>query len=161
MTRGLMAIAAVATTLFVVATAPAQAEDQAGDAEKLTFLGTFMTSEDIALGKRLYAENCASCHGTDLEGQPDWKRRLPSGRMPAPPHDESGHTWHHSDQDLFTMTKLGLAALVPDYDSDMPEFGDMLNDAEIKAVLGFIKSTWPERQREFQAQVNGERASDE
>lgn len=161
MRPGLVA-AAAATTLFAVAAAAlVQAEDSASDTEGLTFLGTSMTSEDIALGKQLYTENCASCHGADLEGQPDWKRRLPTGRMPAPPHDETGHTWHHSDQDLFTMTKQGVAALVPDYDSDMPGFEDMMNDAEIEAALAFIKSSWPERQRAFQAQVNGERVSDE
>ncbi|SIS75256.1 c-type cytochrome [Paracoccus saliphilus] len=157
MRPGLVAAAAAATTLFAVAAAAfVQAEDSASDAEDLTFLGASVTSEDIALGKQLYTENCASCHGADLEGQPDWKRRLPTGRMPAPPHDETGHTWHHSDQDLFTMTKQGVAALVPDYDSDMPGFEDMLTDDEIKAVLAFIKSTWPERQRAFQGKLNGE-----
>ncbi|MGR3200120.1 MAG: c-type cytochrome, partial [Paracoccus sp. (in: a-proteobacteria)] len=43
----------------------------------------------IALGQRLYAENCASCHGADLEGQPDWQTPLENGRYPAPPHDET------------------------------------------------------------------------
>ncbi|MEM9762953.1 MAG: cytochrome c, partial [Pseudomonadota bacterium] len=96
---------------------------------------------------------CASCHGADLEGQPDWKRRLDSGRMPAPPHDETGHTWHHADRQLFTITKLGLGAVVPDYESDMPAFEGVLTDREIRAVLAFIKSTWPGRQRAFQAEV--------
>ena len=47
----------------------------------------------VALGKRIYAEHCASCHGANLEGQPNWRIRKPDGRMPAPPHDSSGHTW--------------------------------------------------------------------
>lgn len=153
MRPGLVAVAIAATTLFAVAAA---AEDGAGDAEALTFLGSAMTDDDITLGKQLYAGNCASCHGSNLEGQPDWKRRLPSGRMPAPPHDQTGHTWHHSDRDLCTMTKLGVAALVPDYESDMPAFEGVLTDAEIMAVLAFIKSTWPERQRKAQARLNGE-----
>ncbi|RNF34986.1 c-type cytochrome [Paracoccus methylarcula] len=156
MTRGLVAVVSAAAPFVVAAITMVWADDSIGDAEELTFLGTSMTSEDIALGQRLYGENCASCHGTDLEGQPDWKRRLPSGRMPAPPHDETGHTWHHSDQDLFTMTSQGVAAVVPDYESDMPAFETVLTDAEIKAVLAFIKSTWPERQRKVQARINGE-----
>ena len=73
--------------------------------------------------------------------------------MPAPPHDETGHTWHHSDRNLFTVTKLGVGAVVPGYESDMPAFEGKLSDADIADVLAFIKSTWPERQRDFQAEV--------
>ena len=112
-----------------------------------------MTTEQIELGRQLYGANCASCHGADLEGQADWKRRLPNGRMPAPPHDETGHTWHHSDEDLFTVTKRGVGAIVPGYESDMPAFEGILSDTEIAATLAYIKSTWPERQREFQARI--------
>lgn len=109
----------------------------------------------IAQGRQLYAANCASCHGANLEGQPDWKRPLPSGRMPAPPHDASGHTWHHPDGVLFRITKAGPSAVVGDgYESDMPGFGDMLRDEEIRAVLAFIKSTWPERERAYQAEMS-------
>ena len=98
----------------------------------------------------------ASCHGADLEGQPDWKRRLDNGRMPAPPHDETGHTWHHPDSQLFTITRLGVGAVVEGYESDMPAFESILTDAEIRSVLGYIKSTWPERERGFQAEVTGD-----
>lgn len=122
-------------------------------AESLKVLGQPVTREEIELGRDLYAQNCASCHGAKLEGQPDWKRRLENGRMPAPPHDESGHTWHHSDQDLFTITKLGVGGVVPGYESDMPAYGEILSDEEIAAVLAIIKSIWPERERESQARV--------
>jgi mono/diheme cytochrome c family protein len=73
--------------------------------------------------------------------------------MPAPPHDDTGHTWHHSDRQLFTITKRGVSAIVPGYDSNMPAFEGVLTDAEIVAVLAYIKSTWPERERSFQAEV--------
>mgnify|MGYP002817032104 FL=1 len=122
-------------------------------AEDVTFLGQPVTRLQIVRGKEIYAQNCASCHGANLEGQPDWKRRLENGRMPAPPHDESGHTWHHSDQDLFAITKLGVGGVVPGYESDMLAFGDILSDEDITAVLAFIKSTWPERQRDVQARI--------
>lgn len=105
----------------------------------------------IALGRQLYSENCASCHGANLEGQPDWKTPGTNGRLPAPPHDASGHTWHHADQQLFTITKLGTAAVVSNgYESDMPGFGSSLTDDEIRAVLFYIKSTWPEREAAYQ-----------
>lgn len=131
---------------------------QSGDtrAERMTVLGHPVTHEQIAHGQKVYAEYCASCHGANLEGQPNWKRRLENGRMPAPPHDESGHTWHHSDQDLFAITKHGVGGVVPGYESDMLAFGETLSDEEIAAVLAFIKSTWPERQQDFQAQITAD-----
>ena len=112
-------------------------------------------SYDIKKGALLYAENCASCHGADLEGQPDWRTPGADGRLPAPPHDETGHTWHHPDSLLFDYTKLGGEALLArqgvEYDSGMPGFGNVLTDQEIYNILAFIRSTWPDRIREVQA----------
>ena len=63
-------------------------------------------------------------------------------------HDKSGHTWHHSSKVLFDYTKLGPKALIGrDYQTDMPGYKDILLDAEIIAVLSYIKSTWPENIR--------------
>jgi len=67
-------------------------------------------ANQVERGRRLYVAACASCHGSSLEGQPNWQRRLPNGRLPAPPHDETGHTWHHSDAFLMRITQLGPAA---------------------------------------------------
>lgn len=108
----------------------------------------------IAQGQALYNVRCASCHGKNLEGQPNWKTPLPSGRLPAPPHDKSGHTWHHADKALAGVTKLGLKPFAGDnYESDMPAFGTILNDDEIEVILTYIKSTWPERERAYQEQI--------
>lgn len=116
---------------------------------------------DPVLGAKVYAESCASCHGPDLQGQPDWQRRLPSGRMPAPPHDASGHTWHHGDAILFRLVKEGVTAVVGGgYESNMPAFVDTLSDNDIRAVLGFIKNSWPERQREYQAEISAQETLD-
>src|SRR6185312_5919400 len=102
----------------------------------------------VALGAKVYAQHCAACHGAKLEGQPNWRERLPNGRLPAPPHDESGHTWHHADRVLFAITKNGLVPpyATPGYESDMPAFGAKLSDDEIWAVLAFIKSHWTTRE---------------
>jgi mono/diheme cytochrome c family protein len=153
MMRNVIILSTIAVSGLVAIAALGQAHGGDGQAEDVTFLGNPVTGEQIGLGQEVYAEHCASCHGANLGGQPDWKRRLENGRMPAPPHDESGHTWHHSDQDLFAITRLGVGGVVPGYESDMPAFGDILSDEEIAAVLAFIKSTWPERQRGSQAQV--------
>lgn len=99
----------------------------------------------VALGEAVYRQHCASCHGARLEGQPDWRTRKPDGRLPAPPHDATGHSWHHSDEQLFRMTKFGLKPpLAPEgYQSDMPAFGGVLTEAQTWAVLAYIKSRWP------------------
>ena len=113
-----------------------------------------VSAEVIAQGRQVYADQCAACHGADLEGQPDWRSPLPSGRLPAPPHDASGHTWHHPDDMLFRIVKKGTAAIVGGgYESDMPAFADVLGDPEIRAVLAYIKSRWPERERGYQQAV--------
>lgn len=113
------------------------------------------TIAQIARGEEVYGAHCATCHGANLEGQPDWQTRLPNGRMPAPPHDETGHTWHHPDRDLFRIVKEGIAAIVPGYETDMPAFEATISDEDIEAVIAFIKSTWPEREHEYQEARNG------
>lgn len=103
----------------------------------------------VALGAKLYTENCAVCHGAKLEGQPNWREKLPNGRMPAPPHDESGHTWHHTDEVLFGITKHGLVPgkyAPPGYQSDMPAFAGKLSDNDIWAALSFIESRWKSKE---------------
>ena len=102
----------------------------------------------------LYAQHCASCHGEHLEGQPNWRARRPNGRLPAPPHDATGHTWHHSDAELLAITKNGASGMVPGYESDMPAFKDVLSDRQIAAILAYIKSTWPDEIRRRQDRMN-------
>lgn len=108
----------------------------------------------VTRGRQIYAERCAQCHGATLEGQPNWRERRPDGRLPAPPHDAEGHTWHHADRLLFDLVKHGMAPVAPPgYASDMPAFAGTLSDREIGAVLAFIKSTWPEDIRARQARL--------
>lgn len=122
---------------------------------------TAQPSPDIERGAAVYAETCASCHGESLEGQPDWRSMLPSGRMPAPPHDATGHTWHHGDAILFRIVREGVAAIVGGkYESDMPGFAGVLSDDEIRDALGYIKSAWPERERAYQAEVSASEQGD-
>lgn len=113
--------------------------------------------EAVARGAVLYAENCASCHGADLSGQtvPDWRVRDAEGYLPAPPHDETGHTWHHPDAVLVAITTHGTEALIGgDYRSNMIGFGDVLGEQQILDVLAYIKSTWPARAIEMHNEIN-------
>ncbi|WP_434033923.1 c-type cytochrome [Cupriavidus sp. a3] len=119
-------------------------------------------SSRLVRGRQLYAQACASCHGANLEGQANWRERLANGRMPAPPHDASGHTWHHADAVLFAITKNGLVAGVTapqGYVSDMPAFRLSMSDDDILAVLAYIKSTWPDKMAAAQREATDQYAS--
>lgn len=109
----------------------------------------------VAQGAKIYAAQCASCHGANLQGQPDWRTRMANGRLPAPPHDASGHTWHHPDDVLFAIVKNGVVPpnAPPGYQSDMPAFSGRLKDSEIWAVLAFIKSRWPDDVRKMHEDI--------
>jgi cytochrome c len=99
----------------------------------------------VAMGKTLYAKHCAACHGKNLEGQtPNWRQPMPDGTFPAPPHDASGHTWHHPDAMLFKVTKYSRTQSGDkSFKSTMSAFEKILSDEEIWSVLSYIKSTWP------------------
>ncbi|NQV46804.1 MAG: c-type cytochrome [Rhodospirillaceae bacterium] len=104
-----------------------------------------MNAELVAQGQTIYSKSCADCHGSNLEGQPNWKIKGADGMLPAPPHDATGHTWHHPDKMLFEVTKLGGGHNAPaGFISGMPAFGDSLSDEDIYAVLAYIKSRWPD-----------------
>jgi mono/diheme cytochrome c family protein len=100
--------------------------------------------EVIALGEQVYAAQCAACHGENLEGEPNWQQPGEDGVLKAPPHNETGHTWHHDDAYLIESIKLGGARLPDNVGvSPMPAYETVLSDEEITAVLAYIKSNWP------------------
>jgi mono/diheme cytochrome c family protein len=106
----------------------------------------------VARGEQLYTQHCASCHGTNLEGQPNWKKPLPDGRFPAPPHDDSGHTWHHPDALLVSIILDGGNGL-PGAQSNMPGFRAVLNEDDARQILDFFRSRWSPQSREFQHMI--------
>ena len=131
----------VAFIFFGVITGNAAAHHERKD---ISIVLGYLEGSTVQLGSVLYDEQCASCHGQNLEGQPNWHKRDQDGYLPAPPHDETGHTWHHTDKDLFEMTKYGIRAFAGEgYKTRMPIYKDILSDSEILAVLSFIKSGWP------------------
>jgi mono/diheme cytochrome c family protein len=106
------------------------------------------TAQWLARGAALYVRECASCHGVRGEGQPNWAAPLPDGSLPAPPHDASGHTWHHSDAELTDIVTRGGVVYMPN--SKMPAFGAKLSPDDIQAVLAHIKTFWGPREAAYQ-----------
>ena len=109
----------------------------------------------VKMGEKVYLEQCASCHGVNLEGQVGWQDTMVDGMRLAPPHDKSGHTWHHPDEMLFNLTKYGFKAMInDDYKVSMPVYDGILSDEEITATLSYIKSKWPDEVIEIHDKIN-------
>lgn len=105
--------------------------------------------QKVAQGQELYNQYCAACHGISGEGQPDWKTPNEDGSFKPPPHDATGHTWHHADDLLIELVTKGS-----DFpQSQMPTFGEQLSDEEVQAILEYLKSWWGPEERAFQWQV--------
>jgi mono/diheme cytochrome c family protein len=110
---------------------------------------------DVALGRKVYLQNCASCHGTNAEGAANWLEPDARGNLPPPPHDDTGHTWRHSDAELAEIIRNGMRDIfnkTPDL--TMPPFKDRLSDEEIAAVIAYFKSLWSDEHRRFQEEQN-------
>ncbi|MBZ0291539.1 MAG: cytochrome c [Anaerolineae bacterium] len=110
--------------------------------------------ETIPLGQVVYLKNCASCHGPNGEGQNPAAplSKDATGRFLAPPHDSTGHTWHHDDDLLIQIVREGGMGSPSDF-YPMPAFGDKLSDEDITAVIAYIQTLWTEEQRTRQRQA--------
>ena len=114
----------------------------------------------VAEGAQIYADYCAACHGAALEGEENWQERGADGYLPAPPHDATGHTWHHADALLVDIVTRGTEAIVGGgYTSNMAGYADVLTEDEILNVLAYIKSTWPEEVIEIHNGINARAAA--
>jgi len=93
----------------------------------------------LTKGQSLYRTHCASCHGAMAQGAPDWHKRGTDGKFPPPPLNGTGHTWHHPHSQLVATIKNGTLI----GGGNMPPWKDKLSDAEIDAVLAWLRSNWP------------------
>jgi len=113
----------------------------------------------VALGHSLYDQHCAFCHGQDLAGKPGWDGDYPTGGRPPLPLDGSAAIARLTDRDLFDVSKFsGQPFSPPSYKNDMPGFEGRLANADLWAIIAFMKSRWPEEAREQQRQAGKERA---
>jgi len=109
----------------------------------------------VEKGRGVYEANCAQCHGARAEGQPNWRQQNADSTYPPPPHDSTGHTWHHSDGLLYRIVRDGGSIYeTPGFKSAMPALGDRLSPEEMRAVISYLKSLWGPKERSFQAQVS-------
>ena len=88
------------------------------------------TDDLVARGKPIYQEKCATCHGDAT---------TPPPLAAAPPHTQQGHTWHHPDRLLveWILDGVPLAEI-------MPKWRGKLTEEEVRAVVAYIKTFWPE-----------------
>lgn len=113
-----------------------------------TVNGVEYSETEIAEGKALYKQFCASCHGINGEGQFPDRPLLPdvTGRFGAPPHNGNGHTSHHPDSWLIEYVRDGGVSLQnPEVYYPMPAFGDQLSDGQIAQVIAYIKTIWNDK----------------
>ena len=94
----------------------------------------------VRSGRQIFASTCAVCHGAEGEGAENWMVRGEDGRLPPPPLNGEGHTWHHSDGVLYGIVSEGGLGL--GFGSNMPAFKDELSREEIIAVLEYVKTLW-------------------
>lgn len=85
-----------------------------------------VTEESLALGETLFAQNCARCHGPEGQGTPR-----------APALNVRGFLTETSDLAIQQIITLGIP------DTSMPVWGDRMTDAEIQAIVGFIRAWEP------------------
>lgn len=109
--------------------------------DKQTIDNRWYTEEQLVLGKDIFLNNCASCHGTKAEKTVDWMKTLPDGSYPAPPLNDKAHAWHHPKWQLMQIITEGGAP----YDGKMPAFKDTLTIEEKEAAISYFQSFWSDK----------------
>lgn len=110
-------------------------------------------AQRLVAGRRIYATQCAACHGPHGEGAPAWDQPNDAGELPAPPHNAEGHTWKHADAMLYRIVKSGWRdPFNKTSRMTMPAFETVLTPAEMRDVIDYLKTMWTPEQRMFQGE---------
>jgi copper transport protein len=94
------------------------------------------TAQSIAIGRSLYAQNCAQCHGIKGDG-----RGPLADEMEVPPADFRIHVPFHSDEFFFNVISNGLGDI-------MPAWSTQFSEEEIWHLINFLKSEYGIEARE-------------
>lgn len=109
-------------------------------------------TQGSAKGKQLFSANCSACHQETGEGLPG---AFPALKGNAAVNDANPATHIHA-------VLFGLAGATIDgtkYESEMPEFGSTLSDADIADIVNYERSSWGNHGKPVTAQdVTAERA---
>jgi cbb3-type cytochrome c oxidase subunit III len=92
----------------------------------------------LAAGKKLFASNCASCHGETAQGDGKAGATL----NPKPPNLADA-TWIHgsSDGEIFSVIRDGVK------DTGMKAFASRMTAHQIWDVVNYLRSIGPETSR--------------
>jgi len=96
--------------------------------------------QQLAMGEKIFQENCAGCHGEQGQGAAKWHKKGADGFYPAPPLNGSGHTWHHSLAVLEDTITNGSS----EGKGKMPAWKGKLSQKEIQATMVWFQSQWPQ-----------------
>ena len=94
----------------------------------------------VKQGEKVFADNCASCHGKNAEATTEWKKRDAQGNLVPPPLNGSAHTWHHPMKILRSTVRKGGVPV----GGTMPAFKDKLSATEIDSAIAWFQSKWNE-----------------
>lgn len=147
--RGILMLGCLAVSVLLAACAPGE--------PGITIKGEVISKSRIAQGKTAYEQICAACHGLDGQGQfPDAPYEPDAtGRLGAPPHNEGGHTWHHSDELLIRYVIEGGFA-DPKSFYEMPSFGTVFTRSQAENIIAYIKTMWTDEQLTYQHHMTAE-----
>lgn len=145
----------VAASVLIVAGCGSRIRRAPANASTIPVVLPALDPGQIARGRQVYLQYCARCHGQNAEGAPSWQQPDARGNLPPPPHDDSGHTWRHSDAQLADIIRDGQRDLFnKTSELTMPLFKDQLSEEEIAAVIAYFKSLWSPEHRMYQEEQN-------
>lgn len=106
----------------------------------------------VMRGKKLFGQNCASCHGSRAEGAPQWSTPGADGKYPPPPLNGTAHTWHHPTPVLKRTIREGTIAI----GGNMPPWRNKLSDEDMEAIIAWFQSLWPDEIYDAWARMDAE-----
>lgn len=112
-------------------------------------------SSKVVLGRKLFVQNCASCHGSQAEGAPQWSTPGADGKYPPPPLNGTAHTWHHPTAALKQTIRDGTIKI----GGKMPPWGGKVSDKDMGAIIAWFQSLWPDEIYDTWARMDAEVSS--
>ncbi len=97
-------------------------------------------AEQVEIGRELFQQNCATCHGLEAQGALAWTQPGPDGKYPPPPLNGSGHAWHHPLPVLYSVIRNGS----PGGQGNMPAWREKLDEDQIVSVIAWFQDQWPD-----------------